>query len=76
MIAPEVAAIVTLEVAGAAVMLAADCVDAPQPVIPAAATRSSRAKSDPRARTDLRLRPANVSSPNGPINERVTPARE
>ena len=80
MIAPEVAVIVTFDVTfdvtGAAAMLAADCDDAPQPVIPAAATKSRIAKNDPRARADLRFRPANVSSPTGPINERVTPVGE
>jgi hypothetical protein len=75
---PEIALTVTWVVAGAAgVVLAACCgaVDVEQPVIAVAAT-SSRAKSDPPARIDLRFRPANASSPTGPMNARVSPVRD
>jgi len=77
-IAPEIALTVTCVVAGAAgVVLTACCgdVDEEQPVIVAVATTNRRAKSDPRARIDLRLRPANASSPAGPMNARVRPGR-
>ena len=77
-IAPETALIVTCVVEGPeAVVLAAACgvVDAEQPMIAVAAI-SSRAKSDPPARIDLRLRPANASSPTGPINARVRLVRD
>ena len=73
---PEIALTVTCVVAGTAgVVLAAGVVDAEQPVIAVAAT-SSRAKSDPPARIDLRFRPANASNPTGPMNARVRPVRD
>ena len=75
---------VTLVVFGVGVMVAAAAGDEEEehPVIDAIAARSSRPNSDPPAsidrtdRTDLRRRPANVSSPTGPSNARVTPAAE
>ena len=72
-IAPEIALTVTLVVVGAAGVVAVACgtADDEQPVIAAVATISSRAKSDPPARIDLRFRPANVSSPTGQMNARV-----
>jgi hypothetical protein len=72
-IAPEIALTVTCVVAGAAGIVVAGAVDEEQPVIAAVDTTSRRAKSDPPARVDLRFRPANASSPNGPMNARVKP---
>ena len=77
---PEVALMVscvTCGVTGAAVIAAAGCEE--QPVIAAAVTPSKRARSDPRTRAerkDLRLRPANVSSPTGPMKASVMPTGE
>jgi hypothetical protein len=75
-IAPEVAVIVRFDVVGAAVMLVGDCIGEEHPATPASVTKSRRAKNDPRTMIDRRLRPANVSSPRGPINDRPMPARE
>jgi hypothetical protein len=75
-IVPEVAVIVRFDVVGAAVMLAGDCIGEEHPVTPAKVTKSRRAKNDPRTMIDRRLKPANVSSPSGPINERLMPAGE
>ena len=75
-IVPDVAVIVRFDVVGAAVMLAGDCIGDEHPAIPTKVTKSRRAKNDPRTMIDRRLRPANVSSPSGPINERPMPARE
>ena len=75
-IVPEVAVIVRFDMVGAAVVLAADCIGEEHPATPTRVTKSKRAKNDPRAMIDLRLRPASVSSPSGPINERPMPARE
>ena len=77
--APEVAVMVTCDIVGVGVgaMDAADCPEEHPESVPAATSRS--ASSDPRTRPDridLRFRPANVSSPTGPINARVTPAGE
>ena len=77
-IAPEIALTVTCVVAGAAGVVAAawGAADDEQPVIAAVATTSRRAKRDPPARIDLRFRPANASSPTGPMNARVRPVRD
>jgi hypothetical protein len=75
-IVPEIAVIVRFDVVGAAVMLAADCIGEEHPATPARVTKSRRAKNDPRTMIDLRLKPANVRSPSGPINDRLMPARE
>jgi hypothetical protein len=75
-IVPEVAVIVRFEVVGVGVVVTGDCIDEEHPVTPASVIKSRRAKSDPRTMIDRRLRPANVSSPSGPINERLMPARE
>jgi hypothetical protein len=74
-IAPETALTVTCVVAGAAGVVAAawGAADDEQPVIPAVATTSRRAKIDPPARIDLRFRPAKANSPTGPMNARVRP---
>jgi len=69
---PEIALTVICVVAGAAAVVVAGAVDEEQPLI-AVATTSRRAKSDPPARIDLRFRPANASSPSGPMNARVMP---
>jgi hypothetical protein len=74
---PEIALTVTCIVAGAAGVVVAACcgvADEEQPVI-VVATTSRRAKRDP-ARIDLRFRPANASSPTGPMNARVRPVRD
>lgn len=71
---PETALTVTWVVLGVGGVVAG-AVDEEQPVI-AAATVSRRAKSEPPARIDLRFRPANASSPTGPMNAKVRPVRE
>jgi hypothetical protein len=72
---PEIALTVTCVVAGAAGIVVDGAVDEEQPVI-AVTTTSRRAKSNPLARIDLRLKPANASSPTGPMNARVRPVRD
>jgi hypothetical protein len=72
---PETALTVTWVVLGVGGVVVAGAVDEEQPVI-AVATISRRAKSEPPARIDLRFRPANASSPTGPMNARVRPVRD
>jgi hypothetical protein len=72
---PEIALTVTCVVVGGDGIVVAGAVDEEQPVI-AVATTSRIARSDPLARIDLRLRPANASSPTGLMKARVRPVRD
>jgi hypothetical protein len=72
---PETAFTVT-GIAAGVVLACCGVVDEEQPVIAAVVTTSRRARRDPLRGSIYASKPANATSPAGPMNVRVKPARD